>query len=253
MQMSSFFVLIPGFGAPHANVKRDVLISNVERIILSNTWSRVNVVVCIYDDTPLDEKLFERYPEVTLTIKREPGMPGGFIKKHAAPSNVDGYDYILILFDDIVLQPNVDFPSIIRLKDDFCLNIVSPTLTLDSPTVFDFMRTVPPNPAILKIVPCCECFCYFMDRASFVDKYYPHVDPDINPWLWGLDLMLRYKLGLRVGMLNHMTMQHLYKNTCYVKRPEADPFEGRSATFKKHGIVDLKEVTEQRSVLYWII
>lgn len=251
--MSSFYVLIPGFGAPHSDVKRDVLINNINRIVRSNDWSHVKVVVCVYDDTSLEDDLFEHFANVSLEIKRGAGLPGSFIKRHATPDDVAEFDYVLILFDDIVLQPNVDFATIMRLKSDFCLNIVSPTLTLDSPTVFDFMRTVPNNPAILKIVPCCECFCYFMDRASFVHMYYPHVDPEINPWLWGLDMILRYKLGMRVGMLNQMTMRHLYHNTCYVQRPDADPYQGRSATFKKHGILDTREVSEQRAVLYWVI
>lgn len=250
--MSSLYILVPGFGSPYTTVKHDILKRNIAQVMNTNRWSHVKVVVCIYDDTEFDFSIFQQFTDITLVVHHGPGLPGDFIKRHATSHNVEGFDYVLIVFDDILLQPNVDFAAIIRLKKDFCLNIVSPTLTVDSPTVFDFMRTVPNNPAVLKIVPCCECFCYFMDRESFVEMYYPHVDPDINPWLWGIDMILSYKLGLRVGMLNQMTMRHYYQNTCYVQRPDADPYQGRSATFKKHGILDIREVSEQRAVLYWI-
>jgi hypothetical protein len=249
--MSSVFVIIPGYGKPNETVKHQILAHNLARIRETYQWSRILVRICVYDDTEIPDYIASYS---FIEIVREPGLPGDFLKRYATPEDVEDFDYVLILFDDILLQPSVDFEKMIEVKKYFNLDIVSPTLSLDSEYQFEYMRTVPreQNSCFLKITTCCELFCFLMDNRMYA-SYYEHIDPEINPWLWGLDMLLHYKFRYRVGMMNFMTMKHFYRQTCYHKHLHRDPFVGYNATIKKYGIDDDSVLTTQPSTLYWIM
>lgn len=229
--MPSLFVIIPGFGSPNLQVKKQVLRYNLERI-RSYPWSTVSVTICVYDDSDVTDM-----SDPDITFVREKGVVGQFIKRHAPPDVVRTFDYILILLDDVLLQPNVSFENIIKNKELLRLDIISPTLSLDSKFVYKYMLTRPDDAFDIKVTSFCELFCFFMDPAAYA-VYYPHIDEVNNPWLWGLDLILWYIMGLRVGMCNHMTMKHFYYHTCYKDNPEHNPFEGFKSCMDKYGITD---------------
>lgn len=245
----SLFVLIPGFGAPHDNMKLQILQHNIKIITQTYPTAPVDFHICVYDDTTIPPNFHQN---INITIHREPGLPGDFIKKFATPDIVRDYQYILILFDDILLLPGVDMAKIIKTKEYFALDIISPTLSLDSKYIYKYMLTNPEAPFFLRIVPCCELFCCLYDNASYT-KYYEHVDPAINPWLWGLDLILHYKLNMRVGLLNKMSMKHFFQSTCYDQHPTRSAFDGYAATMKKYDIDDDKVLIQQPESFYWIM
>jgi hypothetical protein len=230
--LPSLFVLIPGFGKPNESVKTQVLSHNIRKICSYN-WASLKIRVCIYDDTELPKNIID-IP--CVDVQRSKGLPGTFIKEYAHPDEVTvAYDLILILYDDILLMPDVDMEKMIELKDFFHLDIVSPTLTLDSQYVYKYMLTEPESNYDMKISPCCEIFCFLFDKTSY-RKYYEHVDAKMNPWLWGLDLILYKQFGLRVGLINTMTMKHLFANTSYQSNQEHDPKIGYFQTMAKYGI-----------------
>lgn len=243
----SLFVIIPGFGKPNAGIKNQILAHNVSKIMKSYNWSKIKFRICIYDETPLS--MLSDYDDY-IEVVRGPGLPGDFIKNHATPDDVDSYDYVLILYDDILLLPSIDIKGMMQLKEFFKLDVVSPSLSLDSQYVYEYMRTHPENIYDLKISPCCELFCYFMDRDAY-KRYYEHVDPVNNPWLWGLDLIVHYKLKLRIGIMNNMTMKHLFAQTCYKEYPTRDPRDGFNYTMTKYGVTP-QELAAQPEAMFYI-
>lgn len=245
--MESLFVLVTGFGAPHVNVKRYILIHNIARI-KSHMWKTLTIRICVYDDTDISD-IANQHPEIEVI--RQPGIVGDFIKRFAPPDVVRGFDYILMILDDVLLQPNVDFAKIIRRKKTLAFDIISPTKTLDSEHIYDYMLTRPGDDFHIKVTTMCEYFCFFMDPRSF-EIYYNEIDATNNPWLWGLDLLLYYKMGLRVGMMNDMTMKHFYARTCYDQHPDKDPYDGLRVTLRKVGINDINEFRGVASELYTI-
>lgn len=227
--MSSLFVLIPGFGAPNLNIKKQILRHNLDRIN-ETKWSKLVVRVCVYDDSDVSDIC-------GIDVVRSHGIVGQFIKTYAAPDDVQGFDFVMILLDDVLLQPSVKFDKIIALKNMLRLDIVSPSLSLDSQYVYRYMLTRPNAEFDVKISAFCELFCFFMDINTY-KKYYEYIDGVHNPWMWGLDLILHYVMGFNVGILNNMSMKHFFYQTCYRDHPEQDPIVGFNYTLQKYNIED---------------
>lgn len=244
----SLFVIIPGFGEPQTELKKNILNLNVERI-LKGPWTSVHLTVCYFDDTSLPE--LPRDDRLIVHEVREKGLPGNFLKRHASPEVVQNFDYLLILFDDVLLYGNVNFKRMMYLYDWFQLDILSPSLTTDSESVFKYMMTQTEQPFELKTTPVCELLCYFMKPPSYA-KYYDHID-EANPWLWGLDMILERHIGLRVGILNQMNMKHFIKGEGYKTHPNESPYDGYSYMVKKYNEENDKAWTEQPSTQFYII
>jgi hypothetical protein len=244
--MSSLYVFIPGFGAPHLQIKRQILRYNVARI-LAHPWSKVDFGICVYDDSDVDGIL----PHGT-TVIRHPGVVGEFIKQHANPEMMQDYDYVLMLLDDVLLQPDVDFEKMIQYKRRLRLDILSPCLTLDSTYVHDYIVHDPTSDHDIKISTYCAFLCFFMDVTSYA-TFYGYIDEVENPWMWGLDLMIHHVMGLHVGILNHMSVKHFFMLTCYANHPDKDPFAGMDKTFRKYGIKSMDEINYKLPCEYFRI
>lgn len=245
--MESLFVLVTGFGRPNVHVKKQILLHNLTRI-KSHNWRKLDVKVCVYDDTDMSD-ITSVHPEVNVI--HQSGIVGEFIKIYAPPAIVATYDYILLILDDVLLQPNVDFAKMIKRKKELGLDIVSPSKTLDSKFVYEYMLTRPQDGFDVKITTVCEYFCFLMDPSSYA-VYYKHLDHKNNPWMWGLDLIIYYKMGLRVGMMNDMNMKHFYYKTCYEHHPDKNPFDGLKHCLSKYGIKDIQEFRGCPCELYTI-
>lgn len=224
----SLFVIIPGFGLPQIELKFDILRNNLKRI-KAYPWKQLRIHICIYDDTDIPYDILKENPEID--ISRHPGIVGDFLIQHANPEAIHDFSHILILLDDIALVPNVNFRRMLYLQEFFRLDILSPSLTLDSHSVYQYMLTSDDH-FEFKISPTCEMFCYFMPYESY-KKYYPHIDPQ-NPWMWGLDLVLERQIGMKVAIMNVMNMKHFLKSTCYSLHPDKDPVQGMEYVLKKY-------------------
>jgi hypothetical protein len=204
------FVLVPGFGHPHVDLKRHILISNLS--LLSTFPGKVDVLVCHYStdvDLALPPTSYNNH-HLGINIIKEPGIVAQFIHRHAEPVALasQGYTHVMLLLDDVQLNPrDFSWPTALTYLHDFHLDVLSPSLTHDSKYVFPWMLTHIQDGTHLHIVPCCELFCYLLPMASFA-RYYAYLDPENNPWNWGLDMMLHKVCDLRVGIANDLTMKH---------------------------------------------
>ena len=234
----SLFVIVPGFGAPHIEKKREILKSNLA-ILRAHPWTSLEVVVCSYDSTESTEDSTE-----SIRWIHEKGVVGDFIRRHAKPTT----DYVMILLDDVELQPDVNFTLLLAFQRQFQFDILSPTLTRKSKYQFEYMRTNPFEPYDIKVTACCECFCLFFPAASY-RRYYALLSPE-NPWLWGLDMMLWKVFGFKIGMLNHMTMHHHYKGESYAAHLP-NPADGYLYEIKKYR-VNNDDLVNQPAEHYWI-
>ena len=247
--MSSLYVLISGFGTPHWEHKVDILKKNLEKIHDPTVWKKVHVCVCQYSDPqlyPLPKEWTDLY---SIEVIYERGIVGEFIHRYASPSRLAGYDYVLCLLDDIELL-QINWDHLIRYVKDLDFDLLSPSLSTDSKYQYRYMLHEPYNLSTIKVTACCEYFCLFANTRNF-KKYYDHVDPQ-NPWMWGLDLILKKHLGLKVGVVNTMVMKHWYKNESYQDRPDVPPMKGYDEIVEKYG--ETKEaLAEQPAILYYIV
>lgn len=249
----SLFVLVPGFGGPHEQEKVRILENNLG-ILRKMQWAKLEIRVCVYDEGIM--KAVPHYLRNDPCIRwiMEKGIVGQYIYKYATPEYVkENFDFALIVLDDIELQECVDFNKMIQIHDMFHLDLYSPSMTHDSKYQFKYMLHMPEQGnehmrLLMKITCACEAFCYFIPNASY-QKYWKHIEPETNPWIWGLDMCLYKCLHLRPGVINTMQMKHHYKNECYSQHPHINPYDGFLSVLDKYKVTK-EELQDQRSVIY---
>ena len=247
--MTSLFVMVPGFGGPHMPEKVRFLQQNLE-IIRKNQWSRLRVRICVYDTNIMPFVPPELTTDPDIEWIFEEGIVGQFIHRHAPPPFVETFDHVLIILDDIELMDSVDFGKLLHIDSMFQLDVYSPCMTLDSKYQFKYMLHMPDHPCVLKITCALEAFCYFMPTKSY-HRYWQHIDPVKNPWLWGLDMCLYKCLGIRAAVLNGMQMKHHYKNECYYLRTDTNPCDGYNSVMDKFKVTS-EQLADQPAILYMV-
>lgn len=246
--MDEIFIIIPGLGAPHSDKKLEILESNLR--LINKSGIKYKMTVCIYDTNVFSILSDNLKNNLNITWVYHQGIVADFIIDYGRPEDVKGYKRVMILMDDIELKESCDLNKMIKYLDDFKFDIISPAMTLDSKYQYNYMLENKETNAAIKVVPCCEAFCYIMNVESYL-KYYEHVDKN-NPWIWGLDLILRKHIGLHIGICNNMTMRHYFKNEGYLERKDRNPVDGFKYTMDKYKTTS-EILAEQKAILYWIL
>jgi len=229
-------VIIPGFGQPRLDEKTRILESNLKLLSATKPANTIlDVYLHAYDDSPVPSHI----DGVAITCMRSPGIVGDFIKCHANERAIEDCDKVFMCLDDVELMPSFHLSEAITIQERFGLDIFSPCLTTESATFYHYMRSSygpscdADGSPLLRITTACEMFCYLMPTQGFM-AWCQHLDKE-NPWLWGMDLLLTHKFGLRVGMLPSMTMMHHFQSLCYDAHPHINPFDRFHAYLKKYG------------------
>lgn len=216
----SLIVIIPGFGEPHLDQKIEILHQNI-RILSNHPWKSLSIHVFVYTPNESLEtttaQLLTQLPSNVYFHKGprfDHGIVGEFIKLTKDVIAFENTSHVLILLDDVELKEPWNWKRLLFYQSFFDIDILSPTLTLDSAYVFPYMlhEIVPEkNNSILKFTSACELFCMLMRKDAF-EKYRAAIDTDVNPWLWGLDLVLFKYLKFKVALANAFTMKHYFQN-----------------------------------------
>lgn len=242
------FVIVPGFGSPHIHEKFRILRNNIARLSQSDAFSKIFIRVCCYD--PNFGTTLESYENVEIEWIVEKGIVAQYIHKFATPEDVKGYDYVLIILDDVELMDTVDMAQMIQYQEQLRLDIISPCMTLTSKYQYRYMLHDPNQQYQLKVVAACEAFCYFMPQDAYC-RYHSIIEPVDNPWLWGVDLVLYKYHRFHIAILNSMQMHHHYKNECYAMRPDTLPTEGYNSVLRKYN-AQSHEFENMTAVLFFV-
>jgi hypothetical protein len=246
----SLFVIVPGFGAPHCEEKLRILRKNIECLHRNHAFSKIHIRVCCYDPNSIakiDHDMWQ-YTGIEWIVKK--GIVGEYIHKYATPVDVKDYDYVMILLDDVELMEDVDMAQMILYQKQLRLDILTPCMTTNSKFQYQYMLHQPSQPFQLKIVAACEAFCYFMPVDSYL-KYHAIIEPEDNPWLWGLDLVLYKYHQFHIAVLNTMQMHHHYKGECYAMRQDKLPTEGYNSVLRKYN-ANSQEFEQMQAVLFFV-
>jgi hypothetical protein len=206
---SSLYVIVPGFGEPHWDHKVSILQKNCLKLTRNFSSKNIRITVCQYT---LDKEIpIEIVQQFNLHIIKEKGIVGNFIKRHATPEQVSNYSYVMIVLDDVEISDNFSFPCIEEYFTDLGLDLVSPSLTKESPSGYLGPSPIHTNSDEYDVIllELCELFLYVF-KSSAYSTYYQYVCHD-NPWMWGMESMIYKKMGLTIGILNKITMIHHYQ------------------------------------------
>jgi hypothetical protein len=221
----SVLVIVPGFGEPHWGHKLEILSHNYHCLTAHPSASEMQLDFVILQYTterhfPMD--FFEKHTSAHQRISKlnlivSPGVIGTNLYKLVRPCMTDGYDYVLILYDDIEFQRPIQWGDLFMILDTptYQIDIVSPCLKDSSMSPWPYMAHQADlakrhSRAFIKRTRC-ELFVYLMKSATYT-LYYRHIDP-MNPYMWGMDLILKHCFDLQPAIVNHWIMYHHYKAT----------------------------------------
>lgn len=245
--MFSLLIFIPGFGGPKYDFKLKLLAKNINQIFKYN-WTKVDIIICKYDtsDSELLKNTLETYNFNDIKVINEKGYFGEYLIRYLNPNLALNYDFNLIMVDDIELI-NFNMETVVNYQIKHKLDIVSPSLTVDSVAGTPQMFSQSNLDYNIRVGPICELFFYFMPSRSY-DVYYDLLDKR-NPWLWGIDLLLNKRLGFKCGILNKIQMKHHLKN---MSGQHKDAEKGYWITLEHNGY-DKKEdeLLNQQLVFYY--
>ena len=213
--MKRLAVIVPGFGLPRVDFKRENLKKNLKTI--KKTWNGfVDVIVFNYgSESANNESVKEVFQK---------GYVGQFIYC-MNPVNMKSYDAIMILLDDIELV-DVNINILVNNLYYYGLDIVSPSLTSNSKPGWDIMFQKE-NRGI-RISKFLELFCYVMTPNGY-EKYHRLLN-EKSVWLWGIDLVL-HNYGIKTGIVDEMTMHHHIKGEAYKSGP--NPYKEADEVFSR--------------------
>ena len=212
--MKKLLVIVPGFGTKrHLQSKLEWMKSNLARLMhpLVNTSVRIFQYNC-WEDVDLKQELsmfFQDKPD-QLTVIKEKGIVGQFLYKHCQPKDVVGYDYVMILFDDIVLPFNFNIADFIARYQLVKLDILSVTLVDNSPFIHLMGRG---SQDMIRKTNFAELFVYLMSYEVYC-RYITTFFDEQSVWLWGIDGTLDAQ-KFSIGLDDKYTVRHMIKGEGY--------------------------------------
>lgn len=207
--MKRILIAVCGIGDPNFDTKISACVNNIELIKkTAPTDSQLEFKMFAYD-----ERLQSRLDILpSCSIIRENGFVGEFIFRHLQPSMVSVYDRIIVTLDDVILMPNVNIKEMLDIQDKYNYAIISPTHTVDSNIKFEIQRTRHEidQPSVLT-TSFAEFFFYVMNPRSKAYHDWLSCFDDETKSMWGIDMLLHKVFGMKIGLINHMHINHLYK------------------------------------------
>lgn len=212
----SFGIFLVGFGMPNIEVKVEILEKNLN--ILKKWKDIYDIDLYIYVYNPqfvgvLDEIDFKKYVR-NVEIFAKAGIVGEFIYNNVS-QQFQEYEYTILLLDDIEIMPGFDLETMVKVYNIEQLDILSLTLTTDSPFNYEFMVQ---NLKLLREgynyreTNFAELFFYFISKRNFIK--YLRLFTNKTQWCWGLDLAI-YNAGLKVALFDKFPIKHYYKANSY--------------------------------------
>ena len=198
----NFLLIIPGYGGKEWEIKSVCINKSINKI--KNTCpenSNFTIKIFNYDSSPNNFN-FGEFEEII-----KPGILGEFIYNYVKPSLVENYDYIILMLDDIILQDNFNLKDALNILNLHNLDLISPSLTLDSihthrESLVDLNNTS--NNKIGRICNFVEFFFYIIPSKSY-NNYYSLFYKDTK-WMWGIDYCMDHLM--KMCILDNMNMKH---------------------------------------------
>ena len=203
-------VAVCGVGDPEFDAKLPACINNIN--IIRKTAPReyknkIDFIFFAYDD-----RLTDQLNGSDCKIVRETGFVGEFIYKHLQQHMVEDYDRIILMLDDIEIQPDFNLNRIMCMQDKFNFDIMSPLLTTNSEINHDHMvtRNNLDKESVIH-TDFIEFFMYIMKPDSSSYATWLSCFDQQTKAMWGLDMIMSTVFGLKLGLANSMTIKHMFK------------------------------------------
>lgn len=213
-----FGFFLTGFGEPNIEVKKEILLKNLE--VIKGWKDKYEIDLYVYLYTP---RYLDRLNELELSkyvsnvyITAQPGIVGEFIYRDVS-KHYQNYDYIFMFLDDIEFPKDLSLEMMMLVYNKEQLDILGLPLTMDSPANHAFMYQnieMMAQGYTYRETNFIEYFVYFISSIKF-SKYLAFFNKDTK-WCWGIDLAL-HNNGIKLGMLDSYPLKHYFKACSYSK------------------------------------
>jgi len=196
----NFLIVIPGYGGIEWEKKSECINTSIGMIMKTTPInSTCDIKIFNYDSSP-NKFNFEKYDMIC-----ESGILGEYIYQYITPTLVSKYDYVILLLDDVMTQDNFNLELALKYMNDYNLDLISPSLTLDS--IHTHKETLVQETKHNRIGRICnfvEFFLYIIKSDKYTN-YYSLFNSNTK-WMWGIDYCMDSKL--KMGILDSMNIKH---------------------------------------------
>ena len=189
-------------GRPNINEKIKILENNIK--IINKNIDKFSIL--INDYTGIEEQIkkvlnkFKCIEKIYYNNKK--GVLCELWINNPFNLKIHQYDYILLTLDDVEFK-NIDINDMIKIKEKFNIDILSPKIIN---ATHQFMFNQQKN--ILTINNFNEMYFYLMTPKDFF--YYLSINTIENKWLWGVDFMFNY-FKIKTGVIFKYEALHKLK------------------------------------------
>lgn len=205
-----FLYYLSCIGNPNFNIKKDILYHNLIYIFLHNLKCNFDIIINLYEVDDIYYKELENMIDSLKFIDNKyiyvkKGILSEVFLTNPYNKNINNYDYILYIFDDVKLI-NFNLNDMIDIKKRFNLELISPKITNSTHKNWNSL-----SGNILSINNFLEIYCFLMTPKN-VEKFFSLHSIE-NKWCWGIDLMFGY-FNIKVGTYYKYVANHCLPSKC---------------------------------------
>ena len=223
-----FCYYLAAIGKGNFEVKLEVLYNNLK--ILNFNKEDIDIFINKYDDSVIDYENLQNFVNNIYINFIEKGLLSEFWLNDHNKEKLYEYDYIFLILDDVKLTDNFSIQNLIKKKEKFNLEIISPTVTFTHYSQYFLNHPPGKNFYLSNWI---ELFAYLMKPCDYFN-YLNTLSVD-NKSTCGNDWLIGYyniKCGIDLdNIVNHL-FAGKYDNTSLNKM---------NKLFKDIGVADINE------------
>lgn len=193
-----FLYYLPAIGSPDLEIKLQILNHNLI-YLYKNIGVKFDVLINCYDsynDVSEHMKQYDFIENVYKTDKK--GILTELWLTNEDNNKIHNYDYILFIFDDVIIE-NIDINELIEIKKKYNIDIISPKIRKST---YLYMNT---NNG-LTFTNALEIYCILLTPTDF-DKY-ASLNSVENKYMWGVDLLFGH-FKVKTAIMNKYSALHV--------------------------------------------
>lgn len=195
-----FIYYIASIGNPNLMTKLEILSKNLTYIHL-NIKEKFDIILNCYSDHDLIKKFIgSHYFLSNVYSYNKVGVLTELWMTNPHNQILNSYDYILFMLDDVQII-NLDIFKMIQLKNQYCLQILSPKVIN---ATHNYMHNQTYNTLTLNNA--VEVYCLLLTPKDFED--YSQLNTIENKWMWGVDMLFGH-YNINAGIYYGFEVKHM--------------------------------------------
>ena len=227
-----FLYYLAAFGTPNFELKLFYLKNNLE-YIYNNIGESFDIIVNNYN-TDREQNILDFLNNFVFLNNKHIFSKKGHLPElwlnNTYNYTIKNSDYIMLILDD-VSDFNINIKDMIRIKEQYCFNFLSPKI---HNSTYDWMKKSE-NISVHNFL---EIFCFLLKPIDFYN--FISLNTIENKYIWGVDHIFGH-LNINAGMCNKYSMKHMI-NSSNTSELFSEKLDLCNKYLQKYGLQDLHDV-----------